>query len=56
MFAKTVLSVLAVGVTIVGLLMAFNSQGYFVFIFGMAMYFLIAISGDVCNKLFNSEK
>lgn len=56
MFARTLLSVLAVGVTIVGLLMIFNSQGYFVFIFGMVMYFLLSISGGVGSKFFNSEK
>jgi hypothetical protein len=56
MFAKTLLSVMAVGITIVGLLMIFNAQGYFVFFFGMVMYFLLAISGGIGSKISNLEK
>jgi hypothetical protein len=56
MIAKTVLSVLAVGVTIVGLLMAFNSQGYLVFIIGFVAYFILSVSGNIGKRISESQK
>jgi len=49
MFAKSVISVLALGLVIVGLLQFFSSGDYLTFVIGMALYFLIAISGSVCK-------
>ena len=45
MFAKTILSVLALGIVIVGLLQFFSSGEYLTFVIGMALYFIAAISG-----------
>jgi hypothetical protein len=50
MFAKTLLSVLALGVAIVGLLYFFNTGEYFIFVIGMALYFLAAISDSIFKK------
>lgn len=51
MFAKTLLSVLALGVAIVGLLYFFNTGEYFIFVIGMALYFLAAISDSIFKKM-----
>ena len=51
MFAKTILSMLALGLVIVGLLQFFSSGDYLTFVIGMAFYFLITISGFVCKKM-----
>jgi hypothetical protein len=51
MFAKTILSILALGITIVGLLQFFNSGEYFTFVLGMALYFLLTISGSICKRM-----
>jgi len=51
MFAKTILSMLALGLVIVGLLQFFSSGNYLIFVIGMAFYFLITISGSVCKKM-----
>jgi hypothetical protein len=45
MFVKTILSVLAFGIVIVGLLQFFNSGEYLTFAIGMALYYLISVSG-----------
>jgi hypothetical protein len=50
MFAKTILSVLALGVTILGLLYFFNTGEYFIFVIGMALYFIAAISDSFFKK------
>jgi hypothetical protein len=50
MFAKTLLSVLALGVAIVGLLYFFNTGEYFIFVIGMALYFIAAISDSIFKK------
>jgi len=50
MFAKTLLSVLALGVAIVGLLYFFNTGEYFIFVIGIALYFLAAISDSIFKK------
>ena len=50
MFAKTLLSVLALGVVIVGLLQFFNDGSYLVLVLGMVVYFLATISGSICKK------
>jgi hypothetical protein len=51
MFARPLLSVLAFGITIVGLLQFFNSGEYFTFVLGMASYFLLTISGSICKRM-----
>ena len=51
MFAKTIITVLALGITIVGLLYFFNTGEYFVFAIGFALYFLAAISGSICKRM-----
>jgi len=51
MFAKTILTVLALGITIVGLLYFFNTGEYFIFAIGFALYFLAAISGSFFKSL-----
>lgn len=51
MFVKTLLSVLALGIVIVGLLQFFNDGSYLVFVIGMALYFLAAISSSFCKKI-----
>jgi hypothetical protein len=51
MFAKTILSVLAVGIVIVGLLQFFNGGEYLTFVIGMALYFIITISDNLCGVL-----
>jgi hypothetical protein len=51
MFAKTIVSVLALGIVIVGLLQFFNSGDYLVFVIGMALYFLATISDSICKKI-----
>jgi hypothetical protein len=50
MFAKTILSVLSLGITIVGLLYFFNTGEYFIFAIGMALYFLASISNSFFQK------
>ena len=51
MFAKTILSVLAVGVVVIGLLQFFNGGEYLVFVIGMVLYFLVAISDSICKVI-----
>ncbi|MEI6147344.1 MAG: hypothetical protein WCP66_13070 [Methylococcales bacterium] len=51
MFAKSIISMLALGLVIVGLLQFFSSGGYLTFVIGMALYFLITISGSVCKMM-----
>jgi len=51
MFAKTLLSVLALGVVIVGLLQFFDDGSYLVFVLGMVVYFLATISGSICKRM-----
>jgi hypothetical protein len=51
MFAKTILSVLSLGIAIVGLLYFFNTGEYFIFVIGMALYLLAAISDSICKKI-----
>ena len=51
MFAKTTVSVLALGIVIVGLLQFFNDGSYLVFVLGMAVYFLATISDSVCKRM-----
>jgi hypothetical protein len=51
MFAKTILSILSLGLTVVGLLYFFNTGEYFIFALGMAVYFLVAISGSICKRM-----
>jgi hypothetical protein len=53
MFAKTLLSVLAFGIVIVGLLQFFNDGSYLVFVIGMALYFLASVSSSFCKKIDN---
>lgn len=56
MFAKTILSCLAVVITIIGLLMYFGSQDATVFTIGIISYFLIALSSNMKCKCWNSLK
>jgi hypothetical protein len=51
MFAKTILSVLAFGVMIIGLLLFFSSGDYYVFIIGLVAYFLLSISGSFFKRM-----
>jgi len=51
MFAKSIISILALGLVIVGLLQFFSSGDYLTFVIGMALYFLITISGSVCKMM-----
>ena len=51
MFAKTILSVLALGITVVGLVLFFNTGNYLTFVIGIALYFLASISGSICKNL-----
>lgn len=51
MFAKTLLSVLSLGITIVGLLIFFNTGGYMTFAIGMVLYFMAAMSNSVFKKM-----
>jgi len=51
MFVKTLLSVLALGIVIVGLLQFFNDGSYLVFVIGMALYFLATISSSICKRM-----
>ncbi len=55
MFAKTVLSCIAVVITIVGLLMYFDSQDPTIFIIGIVSYLLIALSTSIRCKCWNSQ-
>jgi hypothetical protein len=55
MFAKTVLSCLAVAVTIIGLLMYFDAQDATVFTIGIISYFFIALSRSIKCKCWNSK-
>ena len=50
MFAKTILSVLALGIVIIGLLQFFSSGEYLTFVSGMVLYFIVAISGTFCKR------
>lgn len=54
MFLKTILSCLAVAITIIGLLMYFDSQDATVFTIGIISYFLIALSSSIKCKYLNS--
>lgn len=54
MFLKTILSCLAVAITIIGLLMYFDSQDATVFTIGIISYFLIALSSSIKCKCLNS--
>ena len=54
MFLKTILSCLAVGITIIGLLMFFHSQDATVFTIGIISYFLMALSSSIKCKCLNS--
>ncbi len=54
MFLKTILSCLAVGITIIGLLMFFDSQDATVFTVGIISYFLIVLSSNIKCKCWNS--
>jgi hypothetical protein len=51
MFAKTTVSVLALGIVIVGLLQFFDDGSYLVFALGMAVYFLATISDSICKRM-----
>jgi len=51
MFIKTLLSVLALGIVIVGLLQFFNDGSYLVFVIGMALYFIATISDSFCKRM-----
>jgi hypothetical protein len=51
MFTKTILSVLALGITIVGLLIFFNTGEYLTFAIGLVLYFLAAVSNSVFKKM-----
>jgi hypothetical protein len=51
MFAKTLLSVLALGIVIVGLLQFFNDGSYLVFVIGMVLYFLASVSSSFCKRI-----
>ena len=53
MFAKTLLSVLALGIVIVGLLQIFNGGGYLVFAIDMVLYFLASVASSFCKKIDN---
>jgi hypothetical protein len=55
MFAKTVLSCLAVAATIIGLLMYFDTQDATVFTIGIISYFFIALSSSIKCKRWNSK-
>lgn len=55
MFAKTVLSCLAVAVTIIGLLVYFDTQDTTVFTIGIISYFFIALSSSIKCKCWNSK-
>jgi len=54
MFLKTILSCVTVGITIIGLLMYFDSQDATVFTIGIISYFLIALSSGIKCKCLNS--
>ncbi len=51
MFAKTILTVLALGITIVGLLLFFNTGDYLTFAIGLALYFTLSVSSSFCKKM-----
>ena len=51
MFVKTLLSVLALGIVIVGLLQFFNDGSYLVFVIGMVLYFLATVSSSICKRM-----
>jgi hypothetical protein len=51
MFAKTLLTVLSLGITIVGLLIFFNTGGYMTFAIGMVLYFIAAVSNSFCKTM-----
>ena len=55
MFAKTVLSCLTVAVTIIGLLVYFDTQDATVFTIGIISYFFIALSSSIKCKCWNSK-
>jgi hypothetical protein len=44
MFVKIILSILAFGMMILGLLQFFSSGDYLIFVFSMAIYYIITIS------------
>lgn len=54
MFAKTILSCIAVAITIIGLLLYFDSQNLTIFTIGIISYFLIALSSSIKCKCWNS--
>ena len=51
MFAKTLLSVLSLGIAIVGLLIFFNTGGYMTFAIGLVLYFVAALSNSFCKTM-----
>ena len=51
MFAKTLLTVLSLGIAIVGLLIFFNTGGYMTFAIGMVLYFVAAVSNSFCKTM-----
>lgn len=51
MFVKTIFSVLAFGVVIVGLLQFFNSGEYLTFAIGMALYYLVSVPGTFFKQM-----
>jgi hypothetical protein len=51
MFAKTILTVLALGITIVGLLLFFNTGDYLTFAIGLVLYFTLSVSSSFCKKM-----
>jgi hypothetical protein len=51
MFAKTILTVLALGITIIGLLLFINTGGYLTFAIGLLLYFVAALSNSFFKKM-----
>jgi len=51
MFIKTLLSVLALGITVVGLVVFFNTGHYLTFAIGMVLYFIAALSNSFCKTI-----
>jgi len=51
LLAKTILSVLAFGIVIIGLLQFFSSGEYLTFAIGMALYFVATISGAFLKRV-----
>jgi hypothetical protein len=51
MFVKIILSILAFGMMIVGLLQFFSSGDYLIFVFSMAIYYMITISNSFFKRM-----